>query len=210
MLSKHPIPDQNIFNLRTMCKNKYTSRTKQNVFIYGLINDIDIDKIIINQNPTNIEIDTDCSNTDCEKQRITNLSVDFTKFKLEDVSECKIISKVSDDSTSISKKFIIAIDNDECIGSWGDMSMLYSMLKIEFKKEPSIEMFTDIMVKTGSVRPYVKDLFEKLLELKKCGIVYKIFMFTASSNDNGWVFYLSKILENWIGQKFYDGIFIFM
>lgn len=104
------------------------------------------------------------------------------------------------------KKIIFAVDNDECIGSWGDLSLLYIMLKIELGCEPDINLFVDIMVKTGCIRPYVKDFFDKLLELKRKGIIYKIFMFTAASNSNGWVIFLSKILEKWIGQPFYDGV----
>jgi hypothetical protein len=228
MITNHPIP--NTIDLHTMTENQCAPCLEPNIFgnnnfklcdfINGSITDINIDKIIINDNHMNnftpipnsttinellndnsVNIDIDA---DCIEQTISNLSANFTKHKLEDVSECNI-SEVSD-NTSISKKFIIAIDNDECIGSWGDMSMLYSMLKMELGMEPNIEMFTDIMVRTGCVRPYVKDFFEKLLELKKCGIVYKIFMFTAASNSIGWVFYLAKILENWIGKKLYDGI----
>jgi hypothetical protein len=155
-----------------------------------------------NNNYINLDIETGCN---CVEKAITDLSFDFTKLKIEDVSECKIINEISDNASK-SKKFIIAIDNDECIGSWGDLSILYSMLKMELGKEPDVEMFKDIMLRTGCVRPYVKNFFEKLLELKKNGIVYKIFMFTAASNSVGWVVYLSKILENWIGQKIYDKI----
>ena len=122
----------------------------------------------------------------------------------KDISVCEIINPILPNAKS--KKFIIAIDNDECIGSWGDLSLLYNMFIIEYGKEPSVELFANIMVKTGCIRPYVKNFFDKLLDLKKKGIVYKIFMFTAASNSIGWVFFLSKILESWIGQSFYDGI----
>jgi hypothetical protein len=104
------------------------------------------------------------------------------------------------------EKIVIVIDNDECIGSWIDLSMLYSMFKIETKNDPNISMFVDIMEKTNCIRPYVKNLFEKIIKLKKNNIVYKIIMCTAASNANGWVTFLSKMLEHWFGEKIYDAI----
>lgn len=104
------------------------------------------------------------------------------------------------------KKIIFAIDNDECIGSWADLSLLYSMYLKEMKHELRVELFVDIMEKTKCARPYLKDFLNKLIDLKKQGIIYKIFMFTAASNVNGWVSFLSKVIEQWMGINFYDGI----
>ena len=104
-------------------------------------------------------------------------------------------------------KYIISIDNDECIGSWSDMSLLYMMFKIEYgEKKLDIDMFVDIMIKTNCIRPYVRELFEKILELKKKNIVSKVVMFTAASNSTGWVIFLSQILERWMGCKICDEI----
>ena len=138
-------------------------------------------------------------------ESIEQIISDFTKLQLNDISTYEMTNCSSNAKTK-PKKFIIAIDNDECIGSWGDLSLLYSILLVELGKEPDINIFTNIMLATGCIRPYVKDFFEKLIELKKKNIVYKIFMFTAASNSIGWVHYLSKILENWIGCTLYDGI----
>jgi len=109
-------------------------------------------------------------------------------------------------SNDINKQYIIAIDNDECIGSWSDLSLLYSILKNELNKEPEIELFVKIITETFAIRPYVKDLYNYILNLKKENIVYKIFMFTAASNSSGWVLFLSKVLEKWFGENIYDEI----
>lgn len=141
----------------------------------------------------------DISNNDSEElDIISDISFNFAELTTEDVT----IS----DNTSKSKKIIIALDNDECIGSWSDLSLLYSMLRKELDKEPDVGLFSEIMVKTGCIRPYMQNFFEKILDLKKKGIIYKIFMFTAASNSIGWVSFLSKILENWMGESLYDGI----
>lgn len=100
---------------------------------------------------------------------------------------------------------IIVIDNDECIGSWGDLSLLYSMLKMDLVV-PDIDIFVKIMSETNCVRPYVKELFEKIIDLRNKNIIFKIFMCTAASNKTGWVTFLSKVLERWIGHKIYDEI----
>lgn len=135
-------------------------------------------------------VDKDCT---MEYNVIDTLTVDF-ESKLE-ITEKRL------------HKYIIAIDNDECIGSWADMSLLYIILKMEYGEDNlNLDLFIDIMIKTNCIRPYVKELFEKILELKEKGIIYKIIMFTAASNSNNWVLFLSKILERWIGCKFYDDI----
>lgn len=104
------------------------------------------------------------------------------------------------------QKIIIVIDNDECIGSWADLSLLYSIFKYEFKREPDIDIFVKIMKETYCIRPYVKELFEKITYLRDYNFIYKIFMCTAAPNKEGWVTFLLKILERWFGQKIYDEI----
>jgi hypothetical protein len=138
---------------------------------------------------------------------------------MEELCDCSMENNIIDDLVNNfeskleinkkynSKKYIIVIDNDECIGSWGDLSLLYTMIKNEnLLYESNLDLFVDIMIKTGCIRPYVKNFFEKLLDLKMKNIVDKIIMFTAASNSTGWVLFLSKILERWIGCKIYDEI----
>lgn len=138
-----------------------------------------------------------------------NNIVEAVTFKL---SNLKIIEedmneiKTSNLHQVVLPKIIIAIDNDECIGSWADLSLLYNLLKKEFDNEPDIDLFVKIMTETSIIRPYVKDFFHRIIKLKNEGIVHKVFMFTAASNICGWVIYLSKILERWIGESFYDEI----
>jgi len=154
---------------------------------------------------SDLQPDSD-SDSVCEylDEIISELSIDLeTKLNVKDnlICEDKEIP-----TSGTNKKIIFAVDNDECIGSWADLSLLYVMFKIELGSEPDLDLFVDIMVKTGCIRPYVKDFFDKLIELKKKGTIYKIFMFTAASNSSGWVIYLSKVLEKWFGQSLYDGI----
>lgn len=105
------------------------------------------------------------------------------------------------------KKYIIVIDNDECIGSWSDLSLIYNIFKFELKiDKPDILTFIDIMTKTGCIRPFVKDFFERIIDLKKKNIVSKVIMCTAASNSEGWVTYLAELLNYWIDYPLYDEI----
>jgi hypothetical protein len=127
--------------------------------------------------------------------------------ELTSIADVVDLSKLDTETKAkSSKKIIFAIDNDECIGSWSDLSLLYGMHIHEKITDLTVDVFVDIMEKTRCVRPYVKDFLTKLIDLKKQGIIYKIFMFTAASNSRGWVDFLAQIIERWIGTKFYDGI----
>lgn len=215
------------WNKCLICSLTYTNNTLtfSNNYIEPIINEsiitnepVIIDGSIIMGNTSinnySIKSDEDLvtdSVSECLEKIILELSTNFdTKLHIKDdllFGEKKDDTIIDDTNTDDTKKKIIfAVDNDECIGSWGDLSLLYIMLKIELDHEPDIELFVDIMVKTCCIRPYVEDFFDKLVELKKKGIIYKIFMFTAASNSTGWVSYLCKILEKWYGQSFYDGI----
>ena len=105
-------------------------------------------------------------------------------------------------------KIIIAIDNDECIGSWGDLSMLYSIIKNVLNKniDDYINMFINIIDDAKCIRPYLRNVYDKLIELKEKNIICGIYMCTAASNISGWVIYLANLLEIWYGRKIYDKI----
>jgi len=152
-----------------------------------------------------IMLETTCLNNSIKEHKINMEFVTLDNDIDMGISE---IDMLSDCLKSVLKfpKVVIAIDNDECIGSWGDLSLLYSILKYEYSQEPDIDLFVKIMNDTYSIRPYVKDLFNKIISFKSKGIVCKVFMCTAASNKNGWVTFLAKILERWIGEKIYDDI----
>jgi hypothetical protein len=105
------------------------------------------------------------------------------------------------------KKHIIVLDSDECVGSWGDLSLIYNLFQIEFKHElENIDTFMNIIITTGCIRPFLRELFNHITELKKNGAVHKVYMCTAASNKAGWVNYLVSIIEKWYGCKIYDEI----
>lgn len=114
----------------------------------------------------------------------------------------------------MSKKelIIVALDNDETIGSWTDISMLYSFYIKVIVKEPPIDVFVKLINDAKCVRPHVKHLFDTLLELKSENHIDGIYMCTAACNTMGWVKFLKDVLEKWYSNfyqtpiKIYDGI----
>jgi hypothetical protein len=120
------------------------------------------------------------------------------------------IVKGKDESSTLIepvKKVILAIDNDECIGSWGDLSLLYNIYKAEFSLDPPVELFVKIMEETYCIRPHLRELYNKILFYKNVSKnIDKIYMFTAASNSTGWVTFLRKILVHWFGEEIYDGV----
>ena len=101
---------------------------------------------------------------------------------------------------------IIVIDNDECIGSWGDVSLLYSLCKVISVHPPSVELFAQIIKDTCCIRPGLRELYNYIIYLKEQKKIVGIYMCTSARNNNGWVLFLKEILEYWYGMPIYDGV----
>ena len=101
---------------------------------------------------------------------------------------------------------LVALDNDECIGSWGDMSLLYVVYTRTHGVEPPPALFADIMARTGCIRPGLRETYDALLALKRNGAVRGVYMCTAARDDLGWVSFLRAALEAWYGAAVYDGV----
>ena len=124
--------------------------------------------------------------------------------EIEQIEQIEILD-MENNKINMTKPFIMVIDNDECIGSWGDLSQLYSLHEI-FNKTPSVETFSNLLIQTGCVRPYLREFYDTVLKMKSDGMILKIYMCTAAKNIKKWVSFLHLILEHWYGKKIYDGI----
>lgn len=101
---------------------------------------------------------------------------------------------------------LLAIDNDECIGSWGDLSILYSVYSITHKRPPTAALFVDMITTTGCVRPGLRHAYDTFCRLRSEGQLAGIYMCTAARDDRGWVSFLREVLETWYGARVYDGV----
>jgi hypothetical protein len=102
---------------------------------------------------------------------------------------------------------IVVIDNDECVGSWVDMSVLHMLYQRVLKQTPPVDLFVKIINATGAVRAHLRQLYDTVLDLKVRGLVSKVYMCTAARNTGGWVSFLRELLEAWYGRKVYDHMF---
>lgn len=117
-------------------------------------------------------------------------------------------------TTTVKNKsnIIISIDNDECIGSWSDLSLIYSIIKSVMRlpiNEEIVNMFVKLFDDTGCVRPNLKTLYDDLIKLKDEGKIDAICMFTSASDVSGWVSFLKIVLEKWYSNKIGKNIVIY-
>lgn len=114
-----------------------------------------------------------------------------------------------------SKNITIVTDNDECFGQWSIASALYSLFTgyiPQFTGIPMykcVEIFRDCMVKyylpNGGARPGVKEILGLIKCYKDAKYIDKVVMFTSSTNNNNWVFFLKDCLEEYANvQGIYD------
>jgi len=95
-------------------------------------------------------------------------------------------------------KPVVVLDSDETIGSWGDLSLLYSYFWTVLRKAPCPTRFVEIAKATGVVRPHLAELLTSLLSMKAEGDVGAIVLMTAAPNCYGWVSFLVRVLEVWL------------
>jgi len=103
-----------------------------------------------------------------------------------------------------SKPPVLVLDNDETLGSWGDLSLLYSIYTTVLLRKPSPSHFAEIVRVTRCVRPHLRNLFQEALEMKKKGKLSSIVLLTAASNASGWVTFCSQVLASWFGEPIFD------
>jgi hypothetical protein len=101
------------------------------------------------------------------------------------------------------EKIYVVIDNDSCIGSWSDLSLLFALIKY-YGNIPNVDYFAKLMEETVCIRPHMRNFYDKLMMLKRDGKIHGIFMCTACSNKSGWVDFLRLAIERWYGEKIYD------
>lgn len=114
-------------------------------------------------------------------------------------------------------KDIIVIDNDECIGNFATASLMYTIFinsifinnKKPIRSKTHQEYFCDLVLpyidvyvsylEKGAARPYLKEMIQKIYQLKLEGKIKKVIMYTAASDQYGWVTFLSKLIPTYAG-----------
>lgn len=93
----------------------------------------------------------------------------------------------------------LVLDNDETTGAYQLGSLLYSMFMNLCATQPPVDLFVENYLKKGGARPGLAQLIQTAAELKANGRIDHIVVWTAASNRNGWVTFLSQCLERLAG-----------
>jgi hypothetical protein len=134
----------------------------------------------------------------CDKTKKRGFSSIATHLSMLESSFAPIKKKAS-------TPCIVAIDNDECIGAWSDLSLIYTYFVNAIKIMPSFDLFIPAIDRIASRRG-LREFYDVLLQGKASGKIHKIYMFTAASDKVGWVSFLKDALEKWYGNVIYDGM----
>mmetsp|Transcript_15755 Transcript_15755/g.28332 ORF Transcript_15755/g.28332 Transcript_15755/m.28332 type:complete len:535 (+) Transcript_15755:426-2030(+) len=93
----------------------------------------------------------------------------------------------------------LVLDNDETTGAYQLGSLLFSMFVNLCATPPPVDYFVERYLKKGGARPGLAQLIQTAAELKASGRIEHIVVWTAASNRNGWVTFLSQCLERLAG-----------
>ena len=124
------------------------------------------------------------------------------------------------------KYTLFILDNDECLGSFGFLSLFHSYIvdtlcmKRQWKlndpqRAPLDDLFTKFgaeMLGLGFARPFLKDFFKMLRKLKEQDPHVRVIMYTSApryavANERyytDWLIALKEMLEAYIGFPIYD------
>lgn len=94
---------------------------------------------------------------------------------------------------------ILVLDNDETTGSYQIGSLLFSLYVQLCGTPPSVHYFVEEYLKKGGARPGCVELLRHAYRLLKLGNIDEIILFTAASNESGWVDFLRASLEELAG-----------
>ena len=101
----------------------------------------------------------------------------------------------------------MCIDNDNCIVSaCGDLSGLFNFMLSHRLATPQVDDFVQLFEDHGCFRRDLRQLFDRLVQLRDSGAVSSIVMCTAAENMNGWPFFLRDVLHKWYGRPAYDAV----
>jgi len=115
---------------------------------------------------------------------------------------------------------IIYLDNDETLGYWIPLIRLYTFLfdskavkyESDQHKEECKKIVQQRLVKyklmDNYCRPKLREFLRFLYRMKQRQDVHEVSMFTAASDESGWVSFLKDLLEVYAGTpNLYDNVF---
>lgn len=94
---------------------------------------------------------------------------------------------------------VVALDLDETAGSWGTGSLGYRASILFSKTPPPTALFVQSYMEKGGARPGLRQALETLKVWKEIGRIDEVAIFTSASNEDGWIDYLIRCMEEYAG-----------
>eukprot|EP00656_Telonema_subtile_P051920 TRINITY_DN7098_c0_g1_i1.p1 TRINITY_DN7098_c0_g1~~TRINITY_DN7098_c0_g1_i1.p1 ORF type:complete len:212 (-),score=43.90 TRINITY_DN7098_c0_g1_i1:40-675(-) len=92
----------------------------------------------------------------------------------------------------------VVLDLDETTGSWGVGSLAYNIYyQLAGKKQPPVALFVEKYLARGAARPWLLELLQTMQQWKQSGRIGELAIFTAASNERGWVTFLRQCMEDY-------------
>eukprot|EP00656_Telonema_subtile_P012170 TRINITY_DN1610_c0_g1_i5.p1 TRINITY_DN1610_c0_g1~~TRINITY_DN1610_c0_g1_i5.p1 ORF type:complete len:289 (+),score=52.90 TRINITY_DN1610_c0_g1_i5:239-1105(+) len=94
----------------------------------------------------------------------------------------------------------VVFDLDETTGSWGLGSLAYQIfLRYGGDIASLVAPFVSLYMEQGGARPWLREILQCLNQWKQDGRIDEVAIFTAASNSNGWVTFLTTCMEAYAG-----------
>ena len=92
---------------------------------------------------------------------------------------------------------ILAIDNDETLGTFTPYLFMLHSIGIDYKvnKYSLIKAIVENMLEDGIIRPHIKKLFKHIYKLKKSNKIDRVVMYTSCGNNNNYIYFLKDCIE---------------
>lgn len=97
--------------------------------------------------------------------------------------------------TSAGQDFSVLFDIDQTMGNFGKGSFIYQVHMKLTGAPPPIATFVEMYLARGAIRPWLSPLLKTLEEWKRVQRIGQVGIFTAASNELGWVSYLTECFE---------------
>lgn len=94
----------------------------------------------------------------------------------------------------------VVFDLDQTTGSWGLGSLAFQVfLRYGGNRDRFCQPFVRCYLQNGGARPWLLELLQGLHQWKEQGRIDEVAIFTAASNQNGWVTFLRDCMELYAG-----------
>lgn len=107
----------------------------------------------------------------------------------------------------MSKPKVVVFDLDETLGYFYQYSIFADGIEKFTKSKLSTQQHIEVLkLYPEYLRPQIKNIIKYILNLKTCGIIEKIYIYTNNQGGPTWTNLIKHYIENIVGYKVFDQI----